>query len=76
VDSGLVYDVTREMRRRALDGALASLGRDRAEQIAAALATGQRILFAVDDEELYVETPMDRIIHDSSTGRSIGVRRL
>ena len=76
VDPSLIYDLTRELRRRALSGTLEALGPGRAAQTTEALARGQRILFAYDDEELYVETPTDRIIRDEGTGRTIGVRRI
>ncbi len=76
MDSGFQYDLTRELRRRAIDGSWGPMDSSRAAKITEALAAGQRILFVPDDEELYVETPMDRILHDASTGRSIGARRL
>jgi len=76
MDTGFLYDVTREERRRALTAPLASGDPDRAARITEALARGQRILFAYDDGELYVETPMDRILHDDSSGRPIGARRV
>ena len=76
MDSGHLYDLTRELRRRALDGSLASRFPGRSESIHAALLEGRRILFAPDDEELYVEAPLDRVFLDESTGREIGARRL
>lgn len=76
MDPGLLYDVTRELRRGALTGSLASMDPERAARVTEALAGGQRILFSHDDEEIYVETPMDRVLHDGGTGRTIGVRRV
>ncbi len=76
MQSEFLYDLTREMRRRAIDGSLDSRFPGRADTIEKALSRGQRILFAPDDEEFYVETPLDRIIHDEGTGRTIGARRL
>jgi hypothetical protein len=76
LDPELHYDVTREMRRRAIDGTLAASEPERAATIAEALAAGMRIHFALDDETLHVVTPSDRTSHDPSAGRAIGVRRL
>ena len=76
MDSGHLYDLTRELRRRALDGSLASHDPDRSDSITEALLAGRRILFAPDDEQLYVEASLDRVFRDVSTGREIGARRL
>jgi len=76
MDPGSLYDVTREERRRAFTGPLVPEDPVRAARIAEALAARQRILFAYDDEEFYVETPMDRILHDDGSGRPIGARRV
>ncbi len=70
------YDVTREMRRLALDGKLAKLFPDRAGSIQRALLEGGRIVFSPDEEEFYQEFEMDQIFHDPRIGKTAGVRRL
>lgn len=76
MESGHFYDLTREMRRLALTGALESRYPDKSEPITEALERGRRILFAPDDEQIYVETPTDRVLTDDRTGRAFGALRI
>ncbi len=70
------YDVTRELRRLALDGRLEERLPQQASAIQQALCAGGRIVFSPDEEEYYQEFEMDQIMHDPRTGRACGVRRL
>ncbi len=74
--SEFLYDLSREMRRRAINGSLESVHPKSAHRIEEALESGHRVLFDVDDELIFVETPVDRVYHDRMTGRPIGARRL
>ncbi len=70
------YDVTREMRRLALDERLSQVFPGRAASIRRILLDGGRIIFSPDEEEFYQEFEMDQVFHDPRTGRTSGVRRL
>jgi len=42
------------------------------QQLVEALASGQRIFFAPDDGNLYVERRLDRVFIDPATGNPMG----
>ena len=46
------------------------------QQLVEALASGQRIFFAPDDGNLYVERPLDRVFIDPATGNPMGATAL
>ena len=71
-----LFDFTREMRRRAVRGSLASEDPARARRIEAALVEGRRILIDVEEELLYAEMPVDRVFRSADDDRPIGARRL
>ena len=70
------YDVTREMRRAALDGRLENLYPEHAESIRQALLDGGSIVFSPDEGEFYRGFELDQILHDPGLGQTTGVRRL
>ncbi len=74
--SEFLYDLSREMRRRAIAGSLGSTYPRSAHLIEEALESGHRVLFDVEDELIFVETPVDRVFYDRKTGRPIGARQL
>lgn len=75
-DSQHTYDLSWEMRRFALSDDFKQLDASSQERLVSALAKSQRIWFAPDDEELYVEKKVDRVFQNSGKGTPVGGQRL
>jgi len=71
-----LFDITRELRHRAVRGRPVSDDPQRSDRIEAALAEGRRVFIDVEDELLYVETPLEPVIRDPDGDRPMGARRL
>ncbi|MBA4685037.1 MAG: hypothetical protein H2076_08615 [Planctomycetes bacterium] len=70
------YDFSYEARRLVLSGQLKRERPRMHQQLVEALASGQRIFFAPDDGNLYVERPLDRVFIDPATGNPMGATAL
>ena len=70
------YDLSWEMRRFALSGDFKQLEVSAQERLVSALSNRQRIWFAPDDEELYVEKKLDRVFQNPGIGVPVGGERL
>ncbi|MEC9475706.1 MAG: hypothetical protein VX764_01575 [Planctomycetota bacterium] len=70
------YDLSWEMRRFALSEDFKQLEASAQERLVSALSKNQRIWFAPDDEELYVEKKVDRVFQNSGRGVPVGGQRL
>ena len=66
------YDFSWEARRLVLSGQLERERPRMHQQLVEALASGQRIFFAPDDGNLYVERRLDRVFIDPATGNPMG----
>ena len=71
-----LYDVSRELRRQALAGRIADEFPRSAPRLESALAEGRRVFFEIEEEQFFVEAPVDRVFRDFHTGRPIGAQRL
>ena len=71
-----LYDVSRELRRKAIAGRIADEFPRSAPRIESALAAGRRVFFDIEEEQFFVEAPVDRVFRDFHTGRPIGAQRL
>ncbi|MGE4619550.1 MAG: hypothetical protein AAEJ04_07055 [Planctomycetota bacterium] len=70
------YDLSWEMRRLVLSKDFEELQPAVQERLVEALSKGQRIWFAPDDEELYVEKKLDRVFQNPGKEIPLGAQRL